>query len=323
MTVPIMPIASGLRRLRVGARMVAVALLSSMSIAQAPVGGPRSDGFPGFALPLHQVTLNALRTGRVSAILVDEGRMAQANDVLLELADESMQARVLRARIRAETTVPIELAQTQYQAAQRELERLTDLQQTNSAARKEYDDARNACEIARIELEGAKYDHELARADFEVEQKSLEQLTLRAPMKAYVVRRLAEVGRVVELGDELLEIARLDVLKVEVDCPLSVLAAVRVGAMVSVFPAERDWQPRTGQIEMISRAADRASQTSRVVVRVDNSDGGWLAGMRVSVHLESPLEEAPRNASAALKKNSSPAQAAASPRPVPAPSRGN
>jgi RND family efflux transporter MFP subunit len=280
-----------LRAYRIFTGLVVIGLFAWPASAEKPAERSKAyDGLPGFTQPLQRVTLNAIRTGRVSAYLADEGDVLPRDGVLIELADQALTARVAKARYRAESTVAIEIAETELKTAERELERLMALEQASSASDKELQDARSEYQLAKLKLENARFEHALAQAEYEVELRSHEQLTIRVPMKAYIVKRVAEVGQVVELGDELVEVAQLDVLKVEVDCPLNVLPRLRVGCAVHVEPVEKTWKPRTGHVAMVSRVADAPSQTARVIIRVDNNDGAWLSGMRVSVQVPSQSE---------------------------------
>lgn len=248
-----------------------------------------SAGLPGFTQPQRHVVLNAQRSGRVQTFAVEEGALAPSGSVLVELVDEAQTARLARARIAAESTLPILIATAEAAWRTRELDRLTGLR-GNSATPKEIEDARHAAELAALKLQEARWQHALAQADYEVEQRAHAQLTLHAPMPAYVVKRLAAAGEVVAAGDPLLELAQLDALKIEVDCPLPLVSRLAPGAEVTVAPEHEGWATRKGRVALISRAADAASQTTRVVIRVDNADNGWLAGMRVTVRLPEPSQ---------------------------------
>lgn len=264
------------------------------SVAEAPITGTCANGrLPGFTAPLHRISLDAIRAGRLSSILAEEGDVVSPGDVLVELADEALQARIYKARLAAESTVATRLAEFEYKSAQREFERFQKLQQSSSVTNKEVEDARDAAESARLRLEEARFEHSLARAEYEVQLGLREQLMYRSPIQAYIVKRLAEVGEVVEPGDKLLEIAQLDVLAVEVDCPLHLLSRIRPGLEIPVRPAGDTLAPRTGRVTFVSKVADAASQTARVVVHVKNGDSTWLAGMRVDVDMRGAHHDQP------------------------------
>ena len=78
-------------------------------------------------------------------------------------------------------------------------------------------------------------------------------------------------------------LVQLDTLRVLVDCPLALEQSVLLGDAVSVRLGETPGEQRVGTVVLVSRVADGASQTFRIKLTVDNADGAWVAGAKVSV----------------------------------------
>ena len=100
----------------------------SPAVGDEGVGSVKAGSVPlkltGFTSPFRTVTLAALRTGRIKAISVEEGQMAEVGAVTVEMDDETQLRRLEIASALAESTVEVELARVKLADAQAELERL-------------------------------------------------------------------------------------------------------------------------------------------------------------------------------------------------------
>lgn len=269
-------------------RAVALALFAA-SIAPAAADEPRAaepdatEWLPGFVTPFRTATLGVERLGRVAKLPVEEGEMVAAGDLLVGLADDVQRARAETARLKAESTLEIELARVRMEYADHELERTSSLRSDSLASAKELADARSAAESRRIEYQLALRDHEQARLDWALQQRLLDQYSIRAPFDGYVSKRLKQLGEATEEGEGVITLVQLDPLVVLLDCNLTFAHRIHEGDRLTVRPADSQWDPREGTVTFVGAAADAASQMIRVKLRVPNTDGEWLGGMKVYV----------------------------------------
>ncbi len=239
----------------------------------------------GFTSPRARATLSAARAGRIESYRAREGESVESGQVVAVCRDEALEARAARAELASESTTAEEIALAQLDRAARELHWLRSLDFTGSAARKELEDAHVGYVLAHLHVERSRHERRMAQADREVERAAVGQLRLRAPFAGIVVRQLRQPGEFVREGDPLVELADLRTLLVECAAPLASVHGLRPDQDVCVEPVDAARRPRAARVMHVSAVADAASQTTRVRLEVENSDGEWIAGMKVLVEL--------------------------------------
>lgn len=242
----------------------------------------------GFTAPLRSATLSVEGSERIASLEVQPGAYVRAGDVLARLRDEIQRIRAEIAARSANSTLEVELARVRMEHARRELERLESCRLDLAVAAKELADARAAYESAEIEHGIARLRHELAVLDFRLQSQLLEELVIRAPFDGYVLDVKKQVGETVEEGEGIVELVQLDPLLVVLDCPLELAHALREGDCLNVRAELEQFSARQACVQMVSRAADAASQTVRVRLLMDNHDRAWMAGLKVYVDVRAP-----------------------------------
>ena len=263
--------------------LIGWAALPTKSIAQNAVPDGR-DQLTGFTAPVQQVTLATVHTGRIAEIAVREGEVVPAGALMLRLDDGVQTQRVAIAKALAESTLEIELARVRRDQAARDLEQMISLDQTKVATPKEVGDARADAAATEVELAQAEFEHVQAQREYELQQRLLDELSVRAPFDGYVAERLKEVGDTVEEREGVLTLVQLDPLEVTIDCPLDQLGKLQAARHVLITWPD-DGAERVGEVSFISRVAHAASQTVKVKLHVPNPDNTWIAGVRVNVDL--------------------------------------
>lgn len=234
-------------------------------------------------MPFQQAVVGPVMRGRIARLPVSEGSTVAAGDLLFSLADDVQRVRVRIAKAASESVLEIELATARHNKAKRDMERLVRLYGDDSASSKELSDARAASEIAELETNLARFNHQQAIRGYERELAVLEEYRARAPYPAYVAEQLRHVGDTVDENEGVIQIAQLDPLIVKIDCPFDVASTIKVGDRLIVRPAHSPGERRQGKVVLVSRVADGASQTFRVKLSVDNAGTTWASGQRVEV----------------------------------------
>lgn len=246
----------------------------------------------GLTSPHRRAALACLQEGRIQSIPYAEGAFVREGELLIALFDDVQRANVNIAAAKAETTLDVELARARFDQAERERERLLKLHGNANATVKELVDAISVAEVAQIEHELARFNHQVAQRTHAMQRAVLDQFRIEAPFDGYVSEVRRQPGETVDRFDVILTLVQLDPLEVVFDCPVAAAPCLREGDRVPVRPVDNFGEPRVGTVTFVSRVADGGSQTFRAKLVVDNPDQSWLAGMKVEVDLAQRIEPA-------------------------------
>jgi multidrug efflux system membrane fusion protein len=191
---------------------------------------------------------------------VQRGSFVASGDRLARLSLDDRPARLARAEAELAT------AERDFDAAVELLERGTGTRAAEQTARSRFEAARSALVAIQQEIENTQ---------------------LAAPIEGTVNRIIADVGTVVTVGGEMIEIVDNDPLIGVVQVPQYAVARLSLGGLARVEIAGRE--VREGVIRFIAPIADAATRTFRVEIEVANPDRDLPAGLSVSVRI--PTEE--------------------------------
>jgi RND family efflux transporter MFP subunit len=191
------------------------------------------------------------------------GRMI-ARDV--EVGDTVKQG----ARIAALDPTPFQLAlrnaeaelaraDAHLQEAKFEAARQSQLFQQGVNAKADFEAAQHECESA----EAAK---EAAQANVSIAQEKLGYTELRAEFEGVVAATEAEVGQVVQPGQEVVHLVRPEEREAVVDVPDNVAAKLRPGSGFIVISEAEPSTRVKGQVREIAPQADPATRTQRIKI---------------------------------------------------------
>lgn len=160
----------------------------------------------GTVSAIHQGTVAAQTSGRVSRMLVDVNDEVQAGQPLLEISGKEQSAAVTGAEAR------VARAQAQQVEAERQLTRYQALIAKGVITRAQLDNAQATDRAARAEVNAAEAALIQAREAYGYTR-------ILAPYAGVVTRRLVELGETVAPGTPLLSGFSLGELRVELDLP--------------------------------------------------------------------------------------------------------
>lgn len=277
--------------------------------------------------------------GRIDAVFAEPGDLIEADTRLaqlrltaikIQLASANADLEASRQRLaefvagpRLEDLRRLEAVAKSAEAkqvnARKRFDRLQALSRQGASARGELDDALSAKDSAEQDLIAARAAHEAAVAGTRSEQLAqakaavakmeeevnriqdiLGEHTIHTPFAGYVVKRLAEKGEWVAVGDPVAEIIELNPAEVRVAVPEDHVASLRRGQEVRVAVdalAKRDGKRNDlkGEIFRIIPDADSRSRSFPVRVQIDNPlDNGMpllRPGMMARVFLPVGKEE--------------------------------
>ena len=225
----------------------------------------------GTVSAIHQGTVAAQTSGRVSRMLVDVNDQVQAGQPLLEISGKEQFAAVTGAEAR------LARAQAQQVEAERQLARFQALIAKGVITRAQLDNAQATDRAARAEVNAAEAALTQAREAYGYTR-------ILAPYAGVVTKRLVELGETVAPGTPLLSGFSLDTLRVEVELPQSALTLAGQPADVQVLLPDG----KTVTPAKLTRFnyADSQSHAFRLRLDLPPHTAGVLPGMWLKVQLK-------------------------------------
>jgi HlyD family secretion protein len=233
--------------------------------------------------------------GRVAEVLVSEGDMVAAGQVLARMDTAELRAALAAAKAsvaQAEANVieaqaQIVLRESELGFAQQELDRAQTLvsrghisEQQSDQRRTARDTARAALEAARARLTASTYAVEAASAEAERIDTQLADTTLTAPRAGRVQYRLTEPGEVLPSGGRVVTLLDLTDVYMTIFLPTAQIGRLLIGnearivldavpdyvipARVSFISAEAQFTPRE-----VETRSEREKLMFRVKVKID------------------------------------------------------
>jgi HlyD family secretion protein len=173
--------------------------------------------------PETEVIISPDVSGEIVDLVVKEGDEVRKGQYLLKIKPEAY----IMARNRAEAALNnakarLKQAEAQLELASLDYKRTSQLYNENALSEAEFEQSQTSYNTALAEKEAAEFSVESARASLNEAEESLEKTSISAPMAGTISRLSVELGeRVVGTsmmsGTELLRIADLNVMEVEVE----------------------------------------------------------------------------------------------------------
>jgi HlyD family secretion protein len=261
------------------------------SLNQLPVGIVWSNG----RLEADEIDISTKFAGRIADLLVDEGSVLSAGQVVARMDTRDLEASLARAQAQAEQAreaideahATAQQAQTQVALAKQEFDRTTYLVQRGNATQELLDQRRQQLEGATAALTAAtaragQAEHALEAIEHDIDlyRINIADNTLVAPRAGRVQYRIANVGEVLSAGGKV--VTMIDTGSVYMDIFLPTLPAGRAkigsdarivldaypdrptAARVSFIATQSQFTPKT-----VETKSERDRLMFRVRVRID------------------------------------------------------
>jgi membrane fusion protein, multidrug efflux system len=202
--------------------------------------------------------------GRVAAIPFKEGERVAAGDVIVKLDDALAQAELAEAQAR-------------YDFAKANLDRANALARTGNVTERSREEAVSEFGIARAALE-------LARV-------RLAKHTITAPFAGVIGLRNTSVGAFLAIGTEVVNIEKIDPLKVDFSIPEVFLTDVRVGQHVDVTVDAIPNRSFSGTITAVDPMVDVNGRSLKIRARLPNSEGVLRPGLFARLTIKGLTEQ--------------------------------
>ena len=207
-----------------------------------------------------QVDVTTKEPGRVEKILVREGDMVHAGQIVAKMDTVTLEAELARAEATVaeqeakaiEVDAAIAKADSQLKLDQVEFERARNLMARNAVSRTEYDLKETLVKTSGATLNGekarfntARKSVEAAKAEVAHVRSRIADMTLRSTVEGRVLYRLAEEGEVLGNGGKVLTLVNLGDVYMEIYLPAQDAVRVKIGADARiVFDIAPDYAAR-------------------------------------------------------------------------------
>lgn len=274
-------------------------LVASHTVDRGPV--VRSVMGTGTLEARIRTTISPKIQGRIAEVLVDQGTLVKAGQLLVRLDDEDLAQQVRMAtagissseatlgRFRAE----IAQAKSTFTKTEAELGRTQKLIVANSISQSEFDQTQEAFELAKsgllraeANLLEAEQQVALNRETLKYQEARLADTKLLAPFDGLVIERERDAGAIVVPGSPILQLISLDELWVS-----AWVDETEMDQLKDQQPAEIVFrsQPNTyfeGAVSRLGKQSDRETREFTVDVRTLKLPETWAIGQRAEVYIE-------------------------------------
>src|SRR5262245_37650618 len=268
---------------------------SARSSAPAPATEPRQAGnlaASGYVVARRKATVAAEITGKVVEVLVDEGMVVQAGQVVARLDSVLAEKDLALAQSRAEAAeAAIGAISADLADANRILSRVKSLSSKNFASEADMTKAEARVGVLSAQLRQAQSQFDTARLDAQRAAAVLDKHQIRAPFGGVVVDRSAQPGEMISplsagggfTRTGVCTIVDMDSIEIEVDVNEAFIGRVSAGnAVRAVLDAYPDWTIPASVIAIVP-TANRDKATVKVRVGFQQKDPGILPDMAVKV----------------------------------------
>ena len=212
----------------------------------------------GDATALRSVTIVPDASGRLDEILIENGAMVEAGEIIARLDSDAEKIALDRVRLA-----------------------LADAQST-------YDRYRQLSTITGSQVQAAQLALDNARLAYDSARLDADNRDIRAPISGHVGIIAVDAGNTVTSSTVIGTIEDRSALIVSFYVPERLIGAVRIGDPVNAVPVARPQQTVSGVVSAIDNRVDTASGTFEVQARVPNEDDSLRPGMSFTIAMDFP-----------------------------------
>jgi RND family efflux transporter MFP subunit len=246
----------------------------------------------GYVTPRRRATVAAEITGRVAAMLVEEGMKVEAGQVLARLDDAEWRARLGVAQAERDVALKsVAEIDASLSEARRALRRNREIAESGLVSDQALERSETEVKVLAARLDLARQQVEAAERRIEQAERNLENCTVRAPFAGIAVSKDAQVGEIVSpvsagggfTRTGISTIVDMESLEIEVDVNEAYIARVQPGQPVeATLDAYPEWKI-PAKVRTTIPTADRQKATVKVRIAFDALDPRILPDMGVKV----------------------------------------
>lgn len=247
--------------------------LACLAAGDGAVAPQQPGGIKAITAPSKDLSLAFVISGKIAAVLVEEGQKLVPGQPLVQLDNAVERVRVGVLKAKAENTTPIKAAQLRLDRCCVILKKIENAYAAKASPERELEEARMNKAQAELALEMSRFEHEQDEGKHMQAKLALERMRLLSPAAGQVEQILIRPGESVDALAPVIRIVRIDPLWIDVPVPLPRARKLKHGQpALARFPGA-EGAPVTGRILRIAAVADAASETLEVRVELPNPSG--------------------------------------------------
>lgn len=232
----------------------------------------------------NEVDLTSELVAKVREILVEEGDTVEKGQLLLRLDPETYRNAIDREQAtRRQAVISIERQRLALALAEKRLARGEQLVAQKMIGQSEFDDLRNARDLARVELESSQEALRRADAILGEAREQLSKTDIRAPIGGVIVALPIKVGETAIAstnafaGAQLMKIADTSSIQADLKVDEADVAKIALGQEVGVYAAAFQATAIAGKVEQVALAPTLENQGRSYLVTAELSPPEGLA----------------------------------------------
>lgn len=233
-------------------------------------------------LPWDEVSIRSPVTGRIDAIHVERADVVEEGQLLVELDAALSRAELELAEKRAAMTATLRSLEARSALSRQRSQRAAKLYEKRAMPLDTHDEIQTESRMAKFELEEARDEQVLASLEYARAAAEHDRRQIRSPMDGIIVSRKMSVGEVVD-EETVLEIARIDPLRVEVILPAASFGTIQPGMKAAVIPEILSDDVRIATVRIVDGIIDSASGTFGVALELPNPGFEIPGGLRCEI----------------------------------------
>ncbi len=233
--------------------------------------------------PRSIVTITTQEEGRIAKVLAKRGDPVAAGDLVVQIDDHIERLQLDFANVLANSDVSIRSSEARVEFRKKELARAERLTERNISSETVLEDAVIEARLSELALEEAELELRQAQTERDLAQARLERRKLTSPINGVVMSVDAVVGEFADRQRELMQIAEIDPLHVEVFAPARFHGRFLVGQSYEVQPAPPLEGKFDATVSVVDSVFNAASGTFGVRLTIPNHTGSIPAGIRCSL----------------------------------------
>jgi HlyD family secretion protein len=188
---------------------------------------------------MHSTNVSFKNSGRISEILIDEGRRVKKGEILAKIDDDVLKAQYELAKAKvAESEINLEMCE-------KDFIRNKDLFKTKSVSEKLFDDSRMRYIVAKAQKDAAV-------ANLKIAEMQLDDTVLKSPLDGVVLTNNVEIGEFVSPGIPVFSITSEADTKIKSFVSENVLSKIKIGGRVYVMIDSLPDKKFEGRVSFIS-----------------------------------------------------------------------
>lgn len=266
--------------------LLSVILLTAASIAVSLPAAAAAIEEPLECIiePFQTVKIGSQAAGILAEVNVNRGDMVKKGQVVGRLRSNVEEATVELARARTKSRAKIRAAKAAVGFERRRRKRNRELYRKKVISNQNLDQVETELALREQELEIAQEEARIAALELKRSLAVLGIRTIRSSIDGVVIERALSPGEFVLNEGQVVTIAQIDPLNVEVFVPIALYPDIKVGMSAKVMPEAPIGGELEAVVSIVDRVFDAASGTFGVRLTLANPDSKIPAGLHCMVH---------------------------------------